>query len=157
MSRRLRSISRLRPKRFALTVCGALLGVARVFALDEEPGKVFEAIQQQVNAVCERQGGAVVRIEATDVRGRLSGTGFFIDPNGTLYTSYSVGGESQDITVHFRGALHPATRLISDLRSGIAVLKIDAETPFLTFGKASELAKASPVMKIGRASWRERV
>ncbi len=149
MSRRLPSISRLRPKRFALAACGALLGAARVFAADEEPGKVLAAIEQQVRAVYDHSGSAVVRIEATDANGRLAGTGFFIDPNGTLYTSYSVGGESQDITVHFRGVPHPATRLTRDLRSGIAVLKIDAETPFLTFGKARNLALASPVIALG--------
>ena len=110
---------------------------------------MLAAIEQQVRSVYTHNGGAVVRIEATDANGRLAGTGFFIDPNGTLYTSYSVGGESQDITVHFRGARHPATRLLSDLRSGIAVLKIEAETPFLTFGKARDLAIASPVMALG--------
>ena len=110
---------------------------------------MLAAIGQQVQAIYHGSGSAVVRIEATDANGRLAGTGFFIDPNGTLYTSYSVGGESQDITVHFRGAQHPATRLVSDQRSGIAILKIDAETPFLTFGKARDLAIATPVIALG--------
>ena len=110
---------------------------------------MLAAIQQQVQAVYEKGGAAVVRIEATDGRDRVAGTGFFIDPNGTLYTSYSVGGESQDIVVHFRGERHPATRLISDLRSGIALLKIAAETPFLTFAKARDLALATPVIALG--------
>ena len=110
---------------------------------------MLDAIQQRVLAVFENGGAAVVRIEATEGRDRVTGTGFFIDPNGTLYTSYGVGGESQDIVVHFRGARHPATRLISDLRSGIALLKIEAETPFLTFAKARELALAAPVIALG--------
>ena len=110
---------------------------------------MLAAIQQQVQAVYEKGGAAVVRIEATDGRDRVAGTGFFIDPNGTLYTSYSVGGESQDIVVHFRGERRPATRLISDLRSGIALLKIAAETPFLTFAKARDLALATPVIALG--------
>ena len=110
---------------------------------------MLDAIQQRVQAVFEKGGAAVVRIEATEGRDRVAGTGFFIDPNGTLYTSYGVGGESQDIVVHFRGARHPATRLISDLRSGIALLKIEAETPFLTFAKARDLALAAPVIALG--------
>ena len=110
---------------------------------------MLDAIQQRVQAVSEKGGAAVVRIEATEGRDRVVGTGFFIDPNGTLYTSYSVGGESQDIIVQFRGARHPATRLISDLRSGIALLKIEAETPFLTFAKAGDLAVASPIIALG--------
>ena len=94
---------------------------------------------------------AVVRIEADGhATAALSGTGFFIDPNGTLYTSYTVGGESRDIVVAFRRARAiPRSRLISDLRSGIAILKIDAETPFLTFGNSRELAVASPVIAVG--------
>ena len=147
MSRRLGSISNRRC--LALAACGALFGTARLFSADEDPGKMLAAIQQQVQAVYEKGGAAVVRIEATDGRDRVAGTGFFIDPNGTLYTSYSVGGESQDIVVHFRGERHPATRLISDLRSGIALLKIAAETPFLTFAKARDLALATPVIALG--------
>ena len=145
MSRRPHLISRP----LALAACGALLSGAVLFAADEEPGKVLAAFQQQAQAVFEKCGSSVVRIEATDARGRLAGTGFFIDPNGTLYTSYSVGGESQDITVEFRGEKQPATRLISDPRSGIALLKIEAETPFLAVGRTRELAITSPVIALG--------
>ena len=106
---------------------------------------MLRAFQQQTQAIFEKCGGAVVRIEASDTHGRLAGSGFFIDPNGTLYTTYSVGGETQGITVEFRGIRHPATRLISDARSGIAILKIEAETPFLATGKARELAVTAPV------------
>jgi serine protease DegQ len=137
------------PRGLILAVCGALVGAAPLFAADVEPEKLLEAIQQQVQAVFEKSGPAVARIEATNVHGRFAGTGFFIDPNGTLYTSYSVGGESQDITVHFRGERLTATRLISDSRSGIAILKVDAQTPFLTFGKARDLSLASPVIALG--------
>ncbi len=147
MSRRRRSISKRGP--LALAACGLIFGAARLFSAEEDAGKMLDAIQQQVRAIYDSSGAAVVRIEATAGRDRVAGTGFFIDPNGTLYTSYGVGGESQDIVVHFRGARHPATRLISDLRSGIALLKIEAETPFLTFAKARELALAAPVIALG--------
>jgi serine protease Do len=135
-------------RHLALGACGLLLSLAPVFGADEESGKLLDAIQSQVQAVYEKNGPAVVRIEATDVHGRLAGTGFFIDPNGTLYTSYSVGGESEDIIVYFRGARVPATRLVSDLRSGIALLKIDAQTPFLTFGRGRE-PLATPIIALG--------
>jgi len=134
---------------FGPAICGALLAAAPAFGADDESRKVLDAIQEQVQAVLEKSGPAVVRIEATDIHGRLAGSGFFIDPNGTLYTSYSVGGESQDITVHFRGERHQATRLVSDLRSGIALLKIEAQTPFVSFGKARDLALATPVIALG--------
>ena len=147
MSRRRPSISKRGP--LALVACGVLLGGGTLRAADEDPGKVLHAFQQQTQAIFEKCGGAVVRIEASDAHGRLAGTGFFIDPNGTLYTAYSVGGETQEITVEFRGERHPATRLISDARSGIALLKIAAETPFLTAGKARDLAITSPVIALG--------
>ena len=129
--------------------CGLLLSSAVLLAAEEESGKVLAAFQHQAQAVFTKCGGAVVRIEATDHHGRLAGTGFFIDPNGTIYTSYSVGGESQDITVEFRGERHPAARLISDVRSGMAILKIEAETPFLALGRTQELTLTSPVIALG--------
>ncbi|MCE9610461.1 MAG: S1C family serine protease [Chthoniobacter sp.] len=147
MSRLRPSISRRGP--LVLAACGTLLGSATLFAADDDPGKVLAAFQQQAQAVFEKCGSAVVRIEASDAHGRLAGTGFFIDPNGTLYTSYSVGGESQNITVEFRGERQVATRLVSDIRSGIALLKIEAETPFLTVGHTRDLAIASPVIALG--------
>ena len=147
MSRHRLSISKRGP--LAVFACAVLFGGAPLPAADEDPGKVLQAFQQQTQAIFEKCGGAVVRIEASDTQGRLAGTGFFIDPNGTLYTAYSVGGETQDITVEFRGERHPATRLISDARSGIALLKIAAETPFLTAGKTKNLAITSPVIALG--------
>ncbi len=149
MSRRLPSIFRLHTRPLAFVACGFLVGSSPAFSAEDDSGKLLDTIQQQVQGIYDRNGPAVVRIEATDIHGRLAGTGFFIDPNGTLYTSYSVGGESEDIVVYFQGERRPATRLISDLRSGIALLKIEAQTPFLTFGKTNNLPLASPVVALG--------
>ena len=38
---------------------------------------------------------------------------------------------------------------MADLRSGIALLKVDAATPFLPIGKSAELGLATPVVAIG--------
>jgi S1-C subfamily serine protease len=149
MSRRRPSISSRRARRLALAACGLLLGATPAFCADEDADKLVESIQQRVQGIYDKSGPAIARIEATYLNGRLAGSGFFIDPNGTLYTSYSVGGESHDIVVHFGGKQYPATRLISDLRSGVALLKIDAQTPFLTFGKARDLALAAPIVALG--------
>jgi serine protease Do len=103
-----------------------------------------------VKAVFDRSAPAVVKIQAEDNNGPLSGTGFFIDPNGTIYTNFSVGGESHDIVISYGTARCPATRIAADERSGLAILKIEAEkTPFLPLGKASSLGIASLVMTIG--------
>ncbi|MEP6668218.1 MAG: S1C family serine protease [Chthoniobacter sp.] len=138
-----------------VVVAGGLLGCSGAWAADGAPAgvptsaPVFDALQREVQSIFGKCRSAVVRIEASDQRGYLSGTGFFIDPNGTLYTSYTVGGDTQDIQVAFGGAHYPAHRLVSDIRSGIAILKIDAETPFLTSGNSRQLAVASPVIAIG--------
>ncbi len=118
-------------------------------AQDSDGTRIMAGVEQQVRAVFEKCQPAVVKIEASDARGRLLGTGFFIDPNGTLYTSYSVGGDSTDIVVTFGQTRLPATRMVSDRRSGVAILKIEAETPFLAFGKSRDLSVASPVMTVG--------
>ncbi len=123
----------------------ALLGLPLLPAQDDTAG----AISREVKAIFERHGNAVVKIHAVDEHSELSGTGFFVDPTGTIYTSYSVGGEANDFTVHFEGKKYHATQLMADLRSGIALLKIDAATPFLPIGKSAELGLATPVVAIG--------
>ncbi|MBA3961806.1 MAG: trypsin-like peptidase domain-containing protein [Chthoniobacterales bacterium] len=107
------------------------------------------AISREVKSVFERCGKAVVKIHAVDEHSELSGTGFFVDPTGTIYTSYSVGGDADNFTVQFDGKKYHATQLMADVRSGIALLKVDAATPFLPIGKSSSVGLATPVVAIG--------
>jgi serine protease Do len=110
-----------------------------------------EVLSREVSEVMRKTSDAICCIEADDEHGHLRGTGFFIDGDGTLLTSYSVGGASQDITVTSGEQRYPATRLVADGRSGIAVLKIIADRPvrFLKFGKSTDLAIASLVITAG--------
>ncbi|HEX4086213.1 MAG TPA: trypsin-like peptidase domain-containing protein [Chthoniobacteraceae bacterium] len=109
-----------------------------------------DPLSAAVQAVFQKSSKAVVKVEAEDDNGQLSGTGFFIDPNGTVYTNYSVGGESRDIVISDGAARYPATRVAADPRSGLAILKIDAQkTPFLPLGKSTSLSVASMVVAIG--------
>lgn len=148
MSRR--ATLRFKPRgAFTLIAAGTMFAVAPLLAEDRETSSLLDYIQQQTSAVFANCKAAVVRIEGTDDHGRLSGTGFFVDPNGLLFTCYSVGGETRDLSVAFGGKNYPATRVISDLCSGIAILKIDAQTPFLAVGKSRDLNLASPAMMIG--------
>lgn len=118
-------------------------------AAEPIPGNGFEAIQTQIGQLYERCRHAVVRIEATDGHGQLAGTGFFIDPNGMLYTSYTIGGESREIVVRQGELKYPARRVVADSRSGVAILQVEAKTPFLMLGSSRELKAASPVMAVG--------
>jgi len=110
----------------------------------------------------------VVKIEAQDEGGPLSGTGFFVDSDGTIFTNYSVGGDSRDIFISYGGVRYPASRVAADVRSGLAILKlgppnllsgdeaaadphsnVPQKTPFLPLGKAADLGVAALVMTIG--------
>jgi serine protease Do len=140
------SFLRGRAARFASFI--ALLSLLLVSGLRAQEDTAG-AISREVKALFERCGNAVVKIHAIDEHSELSGTGFFVDPTGTIYTSYSVGGEADNFTVQFEGKKYHATQLLADLRSGIALLKVDAATPFLPIGKSSELGLATPVVAIG--------
>ena len=106
-------------------------------------------ISREVKDVFDRCAKAIVKIEATDQHGELSGTGFFVDPMGTLYTAYSVGGEAENINVEFKGKKYPARQLMADLRSGVALLKVDLASPSLPIGNSDQLEIATPVVAIG--------
>lgn len=128
--------------------------IASFFAAGIIPGNsdaaenTADPISEKVRTVFDRCRNAVVKIEAVD-QCNLIGTGFFIDPSGTIYTSYSIGGESHDIVVSYGGKKYPATRLLGEPRSGIAILKIEASTPFLPVSRTEEPMVAMPVLAIG--------
>src|SRR6058998_1652563 len=107
------------------------------------------AISQHVKDIFARAAKAVVKIHGADEHSEICGTGFFIDPTGTLYTAYTVGGEAGNFTIEFGGKKYPARQLLADIRSGTAMLKIDAATPALPIGKSEELGVATPVVAIG--------
>jgi serine protease Do len=107
------------------------------------------SISREVKEIFEKSGKAVVKIRGTDQHGDLSGTGFFIDPAGMIYTAYSVGGDTENLTVEFDGKNYPARLMMADLRSGIAILKADIATPALPIGKSDTMEVATPVMAIG--------
>src|SRR6266481_4610270 len=123
---------------------------AAAASLSAQPGpESATTISREVKDVFEHCAKAVVKIQASDQHGELSGTGFFVDPTGTLYTAYSVGGEAENVTVEFKGKKYPARQLMADLRSGIAMLKVDLASPALPIGNSDQLEIATPVVAIG--------
>jgi serine protease Do len=124
---------------FALVFCS---GAGWLFAQDQ-------SASQQVREVFARAAKAVVKIHGVDEHSEICGTGFFVDPTGTIYTAYTVGGEAGNFTVEFGDKKIPARQLVADIRSGTAILKVDETTPALPIGKSEELEMASPVISIG--------
>ncbi|PYL06158.1 MAG: hypothetical protein DME33_14485 [Verrucomicrobia bacterium] len=106
-------------------------------------------ISHQVRDLFEHAAKAVVKIHGIDEHSEICGTGFFVDPTGTLYTAYTVGGEAGNFTIEFNGKKYPARQLLADIRSGTAMLKVDETTPALPIGKSEELKVATPVVAIG--------
>ena len=116
-----------------------------LFAQDQSAS----AISHQVRDIFDRAARAVVKIHGVDEHSEICGTGFFIDPTGTLYTAYTVGGEAGNFSVEFDGKKYPARQLLADIRSGTAILKVDETTPALPVGKSDELEVTTPVVSIG--------
>jgi serine protease Do len=107
------------------------------------------ALSHHVKEIFDRAAKAVVKIHGVDEHSEICGTGFFIDPTGTLYTAYTVGGEAGNFTIEFDGKKYPARQLVADIRSGTAMLKVDETTPALPVGKSDELEVATPVVAVG--------
>ena len=139
---------------FALAVLSGAASISAEEALPPAPAPQpseasTSSISREVKEIFEKSGKAVVKIRGTDQHGDLSGTGFFIDPAGTIYTAFSVGGDTDNLTVEFEGKTYPARLMMADLRSGIAILKADIATPALPIGKSETMEVATPVMTIG--------
>jgi S1-C subfamily serine protease len=107
------------------------------------------SISRQVKDVFERAAKAVVKIHGVDEHSEFFGTGFFVDPTGVLYTSYTVGGEPGNFTIEFDGRKYPARQILADVRSGLAMLKAELATPALPIAKPDQLEVATPVITIG--------
>lgn len=125
------------------------LSFAAIFDLTFAQEQSANSISREVKDVFERSAKAVVKIHGVDDHSEISGTGFFIDPTGTLYTAYSVGGEAGNFTVEYDGKKYPARQIMADDRSGLALLKVDLATPTLPIGRSEQLEIATPVVVIG--------
>jgi len=136
----------------ALLSCALLVVPIAATRADDVADKVNVHIQQ----IFEDQKDAVVKIESTDVLGHLSGTGFFADPSGTIYTLAAIVQDKSDIVVTHGGQRMPAEVLTTDPRSGIALLKVEgSNTPFLPIGDSDELKVADSLISIGHPQDRD--
>lgn len=121
-------------------------------------------VAASVNSVAKNKVGAVVRVRSRDKRGEVNGSGFFIDPNGTLCTLAELVQGGGEITV-CQGSLETQARLAAiDPRSGVAFLKVGGgtdtpanassptnsrNTSFITPSPLTKLPLLTPVLAIG--------
>ncbi|MEI6763558.1 MAG: trypsin-like peptidase domain-containing protein [Actinomycetes bacterium] len=108
-----------------------------------------------IAGIAARVSPSVVSIDAQTPQGGDTGSGFFIESNGTILTNNHViegavtsGGS---ITVNLaNGKSYPATVLGRDGSYDLAVLKIDvADAPALQLGNSDTIQVGDPVIAIG--------
>lgn len=135
-----------RPAWLPLVVLGAL-----TLAHGPSPalGETVESISSTVCHLMESSKAAIVKIEARDPQGIIKGTGFFIDPMGTIITLSAITEDAEEILVWQNGESSPAELLTSDPRSGIALLRAPSSGRFLQMSLPDQTEVADPVVLLG--------
>jgi serine protease Do len=144
----------------AFSLCAALCGAAQAVAAGDSPAQpsqlpagvdLAKAVESTVGRIFESTGRAVVRVESEDELGKVSGTGFFVDADGTIFTLASVVGDGTTLTVTHEGTKLPARLLVKDQRTGIALIKTDSDQPkpFLVKGDCTKIKTATPLVIVG--------
>jgi serine protease Do len=133
-------------RRLPFHVCSVLLGLTASLHAQEQSAS---SVSREVKDVFERARKAVIKIHGSDEHCEFFGTGFFVDPTGTIMTSYAVGGDAANFSVEVEGKKHPARAVFADARSGLAILKVELATAALPLGRSDQLEVATPVITIG--------
>jgi len=144
----------------AFSLCAALCGVAQAVASGDKPAQppqqssgngLAGTIESVVGRIFEGTSPAVVRVESEDELGKVSGTGFFIDADGTIFTLSSVVGDGNGLVVTHGDSKLPARLLVKDPRTGIALIKTESDQPkpFLIKGDCAKVKTATPLVVVG--------
>lgn len=121
--------------------------------------KVIESIK----SITKDRAPSIVRVRCHDEHGEVVGTGFYIDPTGTIITLAEIVQGAEEITVEQTGdkgivKTLPATLTAIDPRSGVAFLKVSTDAgsasflPPLSITKTPEL---TPAIALGYPRERE--
>jgi serine protease Do len=102
-------------------------------SLDASPqareNSLSKDVASALSSIGRDKSRALVRIHCRDDAGEISGTGFLIDPAGTVCTvTDAVRGDSP-LLVESEGKSLPASVLATDERTGIVFLRIAAASP----------------------------
>jgi serine protease Do len=127
---------------------GAFLGAFCCFSL-VRAGEAVQSISSTVCRLMESSRDAIVQVEARDDQGVIKGTGFFIDPMGTVMTLAAITEDAEEIVVRQQGQEQVAELLTSDPRSGISLLRAVGNGRFLTLAVPDRVAVADPVVLLG--------
>ena len=109
-------------------------------------------VSESIRTISRDRSTSVVRIRCHDGNGEIVGTGFSIDPTGTIITLAEIVRGAQDIMVEQAGQTFPATLTAIDPRSGVAFLKISSAKDSAAFLPPLPISNApalTPVVSIG--------
>ncbi|HEX4140187.1 MAG TPA: S1C family serine protease, partial [Candidatus Methylacidiphilales bacterium] len=123
-----------------------------VFSGTARAADLFQLSTDETNALFDKAKAAVVQVRCNDGGIINSGTGFFIDDQGTVLTSSSVLGDSTSPSprVVINGVEMDAKILGNDPHSGLAMLHVDYNaSPSLPLAHASGLQTGDGVMVVG--------
>ena len=126
-----------------------LLAAAWAASPSHAEESVATNLSDQVRKIFGDHRDAVVKVRSKDKLGIRYGSGFFVDPAGTIYTHADVVLNADEVVAIFGDREFPARVLVADERSGIALLKIDSSTPFIPTGDSSKIGIAAPLIIIG--------
>lgn len=119
-------------------------------------------VAESIKTISKSRSASVVRIRCHDDYGKIVGTGFAIDPTGTIITLAEIVRDAEDITVERsenggQTKSLPASVIAIDQRSGVAFLKINSPKGSVSLDSASFITPLSitnasaftPVISIG--------
>jgi S1-C subfamily serine protease len=78
-----------------------------------------------------------------------TGSGFFVSNSGHFVTNYHVIDGSTNVVAVVRGEELPATVVKSDKSRDIAILKVEAETPWLPIEQTNDVSRGEDVFTLG--------
>ena len=109
---------------FLHDLSGSLCSAADAPATPLNGGSLSAKVASSIRSVAKEKSGAIVRIRCQDAHGEVNGTGFYLDPNGTVCTLAEIVRDGSNITVLEDGKEYAATPRAVDPRSGVAFLKV---------------------------------
>ena len=134
------------------TVCGLLLSPYPLHSTPSECESLSTKLASTIKEISGEKSPAVVRIRSFDEHGEIAGTGFYIDPTGTICTLAELVQGTHDIMIEQQGKTFHATLVATDSRSGIAFLKPSEATgssSFLTPLVITNAPELTAVLGIG--------
>jgi len=139
---------------FAIVALALLSTGFSVFVILSSTGStahagVLDSVSEEVQKVFDQSSDAIVKVRTLGANTPRAGTGFFIDNQGTILTSYAVVKDADRAWVEFGEKKVMAEIKAQDLRTNLAMLKIDAgKTPYLKFGDSDKLRTASGLISV---------